>query len=126
MNKTDFLNPCIIHIFLFLSTSFGMETMDTFIHTYEFPLGPHTRLQTKMGKVYTCFQTKTAQKLYPLGRHIPTWEYPPPRESRQKETLEIESEKQEIRTSMMVPSHVKPSPAKPERQVHVTPFPSEG
>ena len=51
---------------------------------------------------------------------------PPPRESRQKETLEIESEKQEIRTSMMVPSHVKPSPAKPERQVHVTPFPSEG
>ena len=92
MNKTDFLNPCLIHIFLSLSTSFGMETMDTFIHTYEFPLGPHTRLQTKMGKVYIFFQTKTAQKLYPLGRHIPTWEYPP-RESRQKETLEIESEK---------------------------------
>ena len=97
--------------------------MDTFIHSYEFP---RTQFQTQMGKVYTCFQTKTAQKRYPLGRHIPTWEYPPPLESRQKEPREIESEKQEIRTSMMVPSHVKPSPAKPGRQVHVTPFPSGG
>ena len=26
-----------------------------------------------MGKVYTRFQTKTAQKPYPLGRHIPVW-----------------------------------------------------
>ena len=25
-----------------------------------------------MGKVYTRFQTKTAQKPYPMGRHIPT------------------------------------------------------
>ena len=29
--------------------------------------------QTKMGKVYTCFQNETAQKLYPLGWHIPMW-----------------------------------------------------
>ena len=26
-----------------------------------------------MGKVYTCFQNETAQKLYPLGWHIPMW-----------------------------------------------------
>ena len=29
-----------------------------------------TRFQTKMGKVYTRCQTKTAQKPYPMGRHI--------------------------------------------------------
>ena len=33
----------------------------------------HTRFQSKMGKVYTCFQTRTAQKPYPLERHIPIW-----------------------------------------------------
>ena len=27
----------------------------------------HTRLQTKMGKVYNRFQTKTAQKTLPFG-----------------------------------------------------------
>ena len=32
-----------------------------------------TRFQTKVGKVYTRVQTKTAQKPYPLGQHIPTW-----------------------------------------------------
>ena len=26
-----------------------------------------------MGKVFTRFQTKTAQKPYPMGRHIPKW-----------------------------------------------------
>ena len=31
----------------------------------------HTRIQTKISKVYTRFQTKTAQKPYPLERHIP-------------------------------------------------------
>ena len=36
-------------------------------------LGNHTRFQTKMGKFYTRFQTKTAQKPYPLGQHIPIW-----------------------------------------------------
>ena len=43
----------------------------------------HTRSQSKPDKVYTLSQTKTAQRPYPLGRHIPTWlfnirEYPPP------------------------------------------------
>ena len=27
----------------------------------------HTRFQSKIGKVYTHFQTKTAQKPYPMG-----------------------------------------------------------
>ena len=31
-----------------------------------------TRFQTNMGKIYTRFQTKTAQKPYAMGRHIPT------------------------------------------------------
>ena len=30
-------------------------------------------MHTKMDKVYTRFQTKTAQKPYLLGRHIPIW-----------------------------------------------------
>ena len=39
-----------------------------------------SRFQTKLGQVYTRFQTKTVQKPYPLKRHIPIWlkEYPPP------------------------------------------------
>ena len=36
-----------------------------------------THIQTKIGKVYTRFQTKTAQKTIPLlARHIPIREYP--------------------------------------------------
>ena len=52
---------------LFLSYSFGIETTYTFMHSLE----NHTRIQTRVGKVYTSFQTKTAQKPYPLGWHIP-------------------------------------------------------
>ena len=33
----------------------------------------YTRFQTKMSKVFNRFQTKTGQKPYPLGRHIPKW-----------------------------------------------------
>ena len=32
-----------------------------------------TRLQTKMGKVYTRFQTKSVQKPFPMVRHIPVY-----------------------------------------------------
>ena len=46
-----------------------METIDTFIHSCS-SLENHTRFQTKMGKVYTRFHTKTAQKPYPMGRQI--------------------------------------------------------
>ena len=33
----------------------------------------NTQFQTKMGKAYTRFQTKKAQKPYPLRQHIPIW-----------------------------------------------------
>ena len=64
-------NPFRIRIFLFLSYSFGIETINTFIHSRS-SLENHTRFQTKMGKVYTRFQNKTAQKPNPMGWHIPT------------------------------------------------------
>ena len=54
----------------FLSYSFAIETIKTFIH-FRSSVKTHTRFQTKMGKAYTRFQTKTAQKPYPIGRHIP-------------------------------------------------------
>ena len=52
--------------FSFFPYSFGIETINTFIHSRS-SLENHTRFQTKMGKVYTRFQTKTAQKPYPMG-----------------------------------------------------------
>ena len=63
-------NPFRISIFLFLSYSFGSETINTFIHSRS-SLENHTLFQTKTSKVYTRFQTKTAQKPYAMGRHIP-------------------------------------------------------
>ena len=55
---------------LFLSYSFGIETINVFILSCSWSLEDHTRIQTKMSKVYTRFQTKTA-KTVPFGRHIP-------------------------------------------------------
>ena len=62
-------NPFQIRILLFLSYSFGIETMNTFIHSRS-SFKNHTRFQT--GKVFTCFQTEMAQKPYPMVRHILT------------------------------------------------------
>ena len=45
-------NPFRIRIFLFLSYSFGIETVNMFIHSRS-SLKNHTQFQTKMGKVYT-------------------------------------------------------------------------
>ena len=59
-----------IRIVFLLSYSFGIETINTFIHS-RCSLENHTQFQTKTGKVYTRFQTKTAQKPYPMGRDIP-------------------------------------------------------
>ena len=59
-------NPFRIRIFLFLSYSFGIETINTFIHSCS-SLENHPRFQTKMGKMYTRFQNKTAQKNHPDG-----------------------------------------------------------
>ena len=66
----DSSNSFRFSIFFFLSYSFGIETIKTFIHSRSSPEN-HTRFQTKMGKVYTRFQTKTAQNPYPMGRHVP-------------------------------------------------------
>ena len=62
-------NPFQIRILLFLSYSFGIETMNTFIHSRS-SFKHHTWFQA--GKVFTCFQTEMAQKPYPMVRHIPT------------------------------------------------------
>ena len=58
--------------FLTRLESCGIETINTLIHSRRF-LENHTRLQTKIGKVYTFFQTKKAQNPFPLGQHIPIW-----------------------------------------------------
>ena len=70
----------IFWILLFLYYSFGVEKTNTFIRSRG-SLVNHTRFKTIMVKIYTRFQTKTAQKPYPLGRHIPIayiGECPPP------------------------------------------------
>ena len=55
-------NPFQILIFFFLSYSFGIETIKTFIQSrIRSSLKNHTRFQPKLGKVYTHFQTATAQ-----------------------------------------------------------------
>ena len=69
-NKKNSSSPFRIRMFLFLSYSFGIETINTFINCRS-SLENHTRPQTKMGKVHTRFLTKTAQKRYPMGRDIP-------------------------------------------------------
>ena len=61
-------NPLRIHIFLFLSYSFGIAMINTFIHSRS-SLESYTRFQSKMVKIYTRFQTKKAKKPYPMGRH---------------------------------------------------------
>ena len=69
-----------MHIFR-RSYSFGTETINTLIPS-RISLENHTRFQTKMGKVYTRFQTETAQNpsqrdgtyLYGLYKGVP----PPP------------------------------------------------
>ena len=57
-------NAFRIRLFLFLSNSFGLGTINTLIRSRN-SLENHTRFQTKMGKVYTRFQTKKAPKPRP-------------------------------------------------------------
>ena len=61
-----------VHRIVGLYNSFGIETINTFVNSPS-SLKNHTRFQTKMGKVYACFQTETAQNPYPLGQHISIW-----------------------------------------------------
>ena len=65
-------SPFRIRSSLFLSYSFGIEAIKTFIHSRS-SLENHTRFQITMSKVYTRFQTKTAQEPYPLARQMPIW-----------------------------------------------------
>ena len=64
--QNNFSKPFRIRIFLFLSCSFGTNTINTLISARS-SLENHTRFQTKIGKVYTRFQTKTAHKPLPNG-----------------------------------------------------------
>ena len=43
---------------------------DKYFRALPYSLEKHSLIQTKTGKVFTRFQTKKAQKPYPLGRHI--------------------------------------------------------
>ena len=66
----------LFYPFLFLShqlLSPVAEKKNKFISFCERSPDNHTRFQTKMFKIYTRFQTKTAKKQYPLGRHIPIY-----------------------------------------------------
>ena len=77
--------------FSFSLTSYSPRLLgkkNKFISFRERSLDNHTQFQTKMFKIYTRFQTKTAQKPYPLGGNIPIYliigEYPPPPGSMKK------------------------------------------
>ena len=74
-NKKNFLKPIRIGIFLFLSYSFGTETINTFVHSRS-ALENHTRFHTKTGKDCIRFETKTAQKPFGVA-HRYVGEYPP-------------------------------------------------
>ena len=65
-------NEFRIGLFLLLSYSFGIETINNKLIYSRSSVENHTRFLTKMDKLSTCLQTKKAQKLYPLGRLIPT------------------------------------------------------
>ena len=79
----NYSNPFRIRLFLFLSYLFGIETIKMFILSRIFFENP-TRFQTKMGKVYTRFQTKTTQNptrwggTYPYGVYKGVPPTPPP------------------------------------------------
>ena len=63
--QKDFFKSIRIHVLFFLSWSSGIETAYTFIHSRS-SVENHTRFQTRMGKVYSRFQTEKVQKPYPL------------------------------------------------------------
>ena len=73
-------NSFRICIFLFLSYSLRIETINTFIHSRS-SIENHTRFQTKMSKVYTAFRPKRRKNptrwggpyLYSLYEGVPLW-----------------------------------------------------
>ena len=100
--QSNFTNAFLIRIFLFLSCSFGIKRINTLISSRS-SLENHTRFQTKMGIVYTRFQTKTAQKTYPMGRQISLYEWvppPPPEGDYQSTSYIIESLGRKVMTQV--------------------------
>ena len=82
--KKDYSNPFRIHIFLVLSHSFGIETINTFIHSRS-SLENQSRFQIKMGKTIPVFRPKRCKYrtrpggtyLYSLYRGVPPAGYAP-------------------------------------------------
>ena len=60
--QKNYSNPFRIRIFLRLSFTFGIETINTLIHSRS-SLENHTRSQAKMGKICTRFQIKRRKTL---------------------------------------------------------------
>ena len=70
-------NAFRIRTFLLRSYSFGIATINTFIHSRS-SLVNHTRFQTKIGKVFTqggvyLFSDRKGPKPYPSRPQIPIW-----------------------------------------------------
>ena len=57
-------NSHITHSFLFI-----WNWIDKYVHAFPYSLESHYQIQTKL-EAYIRFQTKPAQKPYPLARHI--------------------------------------------------------
>ena len=65
-------NAYPIRKFLLRSYSFGVETINKFIHPRS-SIEDHTRFQIKMGKEYTRFQTRKDKRPYTFGRYTSIW-----------------------------------------------------
>ena len=65
-------NAYPIRKFLLRSYSFGVETINKFIHPRS-SIENHTRFQIKMGKEYTRFQTRKDKKPYTFGQYTSIW-----------------------------------------------------
>ena len=67
-------------MYLFLSTSFGIETMNTFVHSYEFPREPY-QIPDPNGQSLYPFSDQNGAGTLPFGAAHTymayIWEYPP-------------------------------------------------
>ena len=67
--QTNLSNPFRIRIFLFLSYSFGIEAINTFIHSREFPRKPYLIPHQNGQSVYP-FADQNGPKTLPKGTNI--------------------------------------------------------
>ena len=70
--QKNYSNPFRICLFLFLSYSFGIEAMNTFIHSVV-PYKTISDSRLKWAKCLPVFRPKQRKKPYPMGRHIAIW-----------------------------------------------------